>query len=186
MLEWNRKVLEREGERMRGIEEEAERRKVEGENDGGVEGEQAEEDEQDESKIAKDLNSKGGHIIVNDEGEVMDKRQLLSAGLNSAPRKPASATTKAKSTDAAKPQEYHRSSQARNAREAQRERQSRMMERQIEEMTAAEQKSKEEEEKVQEEKSKSRITDGEKMSARERYLQRKKEREEEAKKGKGG
>ncbi|KTW30945.1 uncharacterized protein T551_01497 [Pneumocystis jirovecii RU7] len=33
-------------------------------------------------EIAKELNEKGANVIVNDDGEVVDKRQLLSAGLN--------------------------------------------------------------------------------------------------------
>ncbi|KAG5519916.1 hypothetical protein PMAC_000193 [Pneumocystis sp. 'macacae'] len=33
-------------------------------------------------EIAKELNEKGANVIINDDGEVVDKRQLLSAGLN--------------------------------------------------------------------------------------------------------
>ncbi|RMD42773.1 hypothetical protein DV735_g2332, partial [Chaetothyriales sp. CBS 134920] len=93
----------------------------------------------DESKMAKDLNAKGARIVVNDDGDVVDKRQLLSAGLNVAP-KPRS--------------------------EAQRERQTRMMERQLEEMAdRAEQVAKAEDTQLQE-KNKSRITDEVKMDAK--------------------
>jgi coiled-coil domain-containing protein 55 len=185
MTEWNRKVLERDEERMKGIREEEERRKKEGGEKGeepgvGIEG----EDEVDESKMAREMNEKGGRIVVNDEGELVDKRQLLSAGLNVAPKKPGLGVQQTKSKETSRPQEYYKSGQARNAREAQRERQSRMVERQIEEMAAKQQEAAEEDEKVQEQKNKSKITETEKMSAKERYLQRKREREEEARKAK--
>lgn len=181
MTMWNRRVLERDEERMRMIEESERLRKESGE----IEVAKEQEDEVDESKMAKEVNEKGGHVIVNDEGEVLDKRQLLSAGLNAAPKKPGQTPQARKATDNAQP-EYQRSSQARNAREAQRERQSRMMERQLEEMTAKQQEAEAEEEKARQEKIQSRITEADKMSAKERYLQRKKEREEEAKKAKEG
>ena len=182
MTEWNRRVLQRDEERMRMIEESERNRKG-----GGVVSEsgETEKEEVDESKMAKEVNEKGGHVVVNDEGEVVDKRQLLSAGLNAAPKKPGLATQAAKA-GAARPQEYQRSSQARNAREAQRERQSRMMERQLEEMTAKQQEAEAEEEKARLAKVQSKITEADKTSAKERYLQRKKEREEEARKAKEG
>ena len=182
MTEWNRRVLQKDEERMKLIEESEKQRK-----EGGlvIESEEGNVDEDvNESKMAKELNEKGGHIVVNDEGDVVDKRQLLSAGLNAAPKKPGQAAQAAKAKDGAHPQEYQKTSQARNAREAQRERQSRMMERQLEEMTAKQQEAEAEEEKATEEKTKRKITEADKMSAKERYLQRKKRREEEAKRSK--
>ena len=59
-----------------------------------------------------------------------------------------------------------------------------MMERQIEEMTEKQRQAELEEEKSRQEVSKSKVTENDRLSARERYLQRKKEREEEAKKAK--
>ena len=81
MTEWNRRVLQKDEERMKMIEESERQRK-----EGGVEveGVDGEEDEVDDSDMAKEINEKGGHVVVNDEGEVVDKRQLLSAGLNAA------------------------------------------------------------------------------------------------------
>ncbi|KAI9861684.1 MAG: hypothetical protein M1824_002115 [Vezdaea acicularis] len=35
-----------------------------------------------EAEIAKELNAKGANVALNDEGQVVDKRQLLSSGLN--------------------------------------------------------------------------------------------------------
>ena len=183
MTEWNRRVLQRDEERMRMIEE-SERLRKEGEEVEAAK-EQEQEAEVDESRMAKEVNDKGGHVVINDEGEVVDKRQLLSAGLNAALKKPGSSAQTSKA-GAAQPQEYQRSSQARNAREAQRERQSRMMERQLEEMTAKQQEADAEEEQARLAKVQSKITEADKMSAKERYLQRKREREEEARNAKEG
>jgi coiled-coil domain-containing protein 55 len=182
MTDWNRRVLQKDEERMQMIAEEEQRRKEEGAAEKDV-GMHAEEDT-DESKMAKELNEKGGHIVINDEGEVIDKRQLLFAGLNTAPKRPGQASPTSKVKDTTELQDYSKSGQAKNAREAQRERQSRMMERQLEEMTAKQQEAEAEEEKAREEKTKSKITEADKMGAKERYLQRKKEREEEARKAK--
>jgi coiled-coil domain-containing protein 55 len=182
MLGFNKELLRKEEERMKGIEEAEKRKKEYG--DAGVEADNG-DGANEEVRMARELNEKGGRVVMNDEGEVVDKRQLLSAGLNVAAKKPGHETKSAKSEAISRPQEYQRSSQARNAREAQRERQSRMMERQIEEMAKQQEAEKQEEEKAVEEKTKSRITDDAKMSAKERYLQRKKEREEEAKKAGG-
>ncbi|RMZ83109.1 hypothetical protein DV738_g1209, partial [Chaetothyriales sp. CBS 135597] len=126
---------------------------------------------------------RGAHIVVNDDGEVVDKRQLLSAGLNVAPKQPArnAAAAAAGSAHGRTAQgESSRLSHSRNAREAQRERQTRMMERQLEEIAdKAEQAAKAEDRELQE-KTKSKITDEAKMDAKARYLARKKEREEAA------
>lgn len=146
-------------------------------------------EEKTETKLAADLNSAGANIIVNDDGEIVDKRQLLSAGLNVAPKKGgADADRKRKAAEASslRPQEWQqRSAKAQDARAAQRERQSRMMERQIEEMEAKAKEAEAAEKKELEEKNKTRLTEGDRLSAKERYLQRKREREEEeAKKAK--
>lgn len=134
---------------------------------------------------AAELNAKGARIVVNDEGEVVDKRQLLSAGLNVATKQKTAVST----TDAPSFEPYQegskRSSAARNARESQRERQSRMMEAQLEEMAAKQREQELEEERAREEKVKSSKSTIDVQSAKERYLARKREREEEAKKAKG-
>jgi coiled-coil domain-containing protein 55 len=49
-----------------------------------------EEVEDTDAQLAKKLKEKGPHILVNDDGEIVNKRQLLSAGLNVAKKpKPA-------------------------------------------------------------------------------------------------
>lgn len=182
MTAFHKRMLEKDEERMKSIkeaEDAALRRKELGE-EVRVEG----EDEQSESKIAQELNEKGARIVVNDDGEVVDKRQLLSAGLNAAPKKPGTQLAATKAQDPSRPQEFWRSSKAQDARQSQRERQSRMMERQIEEMTEKQKQAEAEEQREQQEKNKSKVTEADKMGARERFLQRKREREEAAQKKK--
>jgi coiled-coil domain-containing protein 55 len=142
-------------------------------------------EELEAAKKAAELNEKGARILVNDEGEVIDKRQLLSAGLNVAakPKTDANAATAGSATNQ---EGYVRPSAARNARESQRERQSRMMEAQLEEIAAKQHEQELEEEKAREEKLKSSKSTTDVQSAKERYLARKREREEEAAKNAKG
>lgn len=143
------------------------------------------EDEKTDNKLAAELNQKGANIVTNDDGEIIDKRQLLSAGLNVAPKKPT--TDKQAGTGSApKAQEWQRSAKQQDARLSQRERQSRMMERQIEEIEAKQKETEAAEQQALEEKNKTKLTDNDKLSAKERYIQRKKEREEAAKQAKTG
>ncbi|KIW76574.1 hypothetical protein Z517_09018 [Fonsecaea pedrosoi CBS 271.37] len=182
MTAFHKRMLEKDEERMRLIkkaEEEAAKRKED-----GLEEETPIEEEESETKIAEKLNKQGARIVVNDEGEVVDKRQLLSAGLNVAAKKPGREQQATAGSESARKDEYWRSSKAVDARHAQRERQSRMMERQIEEMMEKQKQVKVEEQKQQQDKSKSKVSEADKMSARERFLQRKREREEEARKKK--
>ncbi|KAK6386296.1 uncharacterized protein PV06_06823 [Exophiala oligosperma] len=183
MTAFHKQMLQKDEERMRMIkeaEEEVAKKKAT-----GVEDQVEAEEETTDSKIAEELNKQGARIVVNDEGEIVDKRQLLSAGLNAAPKKPGREPEgPKKSNNDARPQEYWRSSKAQDARQGQRERQSRMVERQIEEMAAKQTEAETEQDKAQQEKNKSRVTEADKMGAKERYLARKKEREEEARKKK--
>ncbi len=144
-----------------------------------------EEVEETDAKLAEKLNEKGAHIIMNEEGEVVDKRQLLSAGLNVA-KKPKAATigTDKAGPTAPKPADYSRSAAAKTARESQRERQTRMMAAQLEEMTQKQAEQEAAEQKAAEGKLKSQKTGADISSAKERYLARKREKEEEAKKAK--
>jgi coiled-coil domain-containing protein 55 len=143
-----------------------------------------EEAEETEAKLAEKLKEKGAHIVVNDDGEIVDKRQLLSAGLNVA-KKPKSVTEGVdKAAPSPKPVDYLRSTAANTARQSQRERQTRMMAAQLEEMAQKQTQQEAEEQKAVEEKAKSQKTGSDILSAKERYLARKREREEEAKKAK--
>ena len=141
--------------------------------------------EETDAKLAEKLKEKGAHVVVNDDGEIVDKRQLLSAGLNVA-KKPKSATESAEKAapSGPKPVDYSRSAAANTARQSQRERQTRMMAAQLEEMAQKQAEQEAEEKKAMEEKAKSQKTGSDILSAKERYLARKREREEEAKKAK--
>lgn len=144
-----------------------------------------EEIEDTDTKIAEKLNEKGARIAVNDDGEIVDKRQLLSAGLNVAkkPKIESQGTDKDPSA-ASKTADYSRSAAATSARQSQRERQTRMMAAQLEEMTQNQAEQEAKEQKAVEEKVKSQKTVVDISSAKERYLARKREKEEEAKSGK--
>lgn len=148
---------------------------------GEVEGEK----ERSEADVAREIGERsGGKIAVNDEGQVVDKRQLLRGGLNIVP-KPKS-TPLANTSRGATSFERSRGSGfvgAGGGKQAMRERQSRMMETQLEQATKRALEEDEEEKAKIERASKSRKTEGDIMSAKERYLARKKEAEEAKKRG---
>jgi hypothetical protein len=134
---------------------------------------QAKAPEVDEKKsdiqIARELNAKGANIELTDDGEVADKTQLLSAGLNvmAAPK--------------ARPSKPHGSPSSLanvtilpSAKAPARERQSRMVEAQLEQLVKRQADDDAEEERRKEHAAKSRKTNDQIVSARERYLQRKK------------
>ena len=114
---------------------------------------------------------------VNEEGQVVDKRQMLSAGLNvkpkpkAAPSQPSTAPVFRQSASMAI-LSGHGGSKA-----AMRERQSRMLEAQLKEAAKRAAIDEDTEKEARERAAKSRKTEGEVSSARERYLQRKKDAE---------
>jgi len=139
------------------------------------------EKEKTEAEIAREANAKGGNIIINDEGQVADKRQLLSAGLNVAPKPKGAA---AASTVAFKTGTQQQAHTGRNVNhKAMRDRQTRMMEAQLEQVAKRAADDEAEEKRKQEHTAKSQKTEGDISSAKERYLQRKREAAEAAKKG---
>lgn len=137
--------------------------------------------EPSETQRAAELNAQGAHIAVNDEGQVVDKRQLLSAGLNVAPKpKPApSAAASARKHDprASGPAAGGRRGET-DPRAGQRARQTEMIAAQLEERTRAEAEAEEARQKEIAERNRSRKSEGEVSSAKERYLARKREREQ--------
>jgi coiled-coil domain-containing protein 55 len=152
-------------------------------------GPQVEETDVDEEKIeaelAREIHEKTGvAIAVNDEGQVVDKRQLLKGGLNILPKPRASASTSASRGDSTVSNRSHGSAFAESGRgkQAMRERQSRMLETQLEQATKRALEREEEERQMIERAAKSRKTEGEIMNAKERYLARKREAEEAKKK----
>jgi hypothetical protein len=180
MIGFYRDVLsrgeERHEEAVKAAEEAARRVKA-----GEVLEETKDEDEKTEAQKADDLNSQGARVAVNDEGQVVDKRQLLSAGLNVAPKpKSQPSAPKPAPRPVARPAAGHQ-----NARAAQRARQTDMVASQYEERVRQEEEAEAAKQKAIAEKARSRKTEGEVSSAKERYLARKKEREEAAAKAKG-
>lgn len=154
-----------------------------GEIDVGGEGE-----DKTEIDLAKDMRAKGVNVHINDEGQITDKRQLLSAGLNVAP----AGKTNASSADHLKAANQKarvnafqiggRTGGKQDQQQAMRERQTRMLEEQLEQTAKRKREEEEAERAALEAKSKSRKTETDISSAKERYLARKREQEEAKKK----
>lgn len=141
-----------------------------------------EKEEPTDAKLAERINAPGGSVLLNADGEVVDKRELLRGGLNlsSSSRKKAEqrhASTHRPSSGGGP------SSRGTGARQAHRERQSRMLEQQLAaQLKRSLDRTREEEAELQN-RVKSRKTDSDISSARERYLARKKAAEEAKAKG---
>jgi coiled-coil domain-containing protein 55 len=136
---------------------------------------EAEPQEKIAAELAKELNERGAKILINDEGQVADKRQLLTAGLNVAPKRKLDGTSASAAAQRPVQQQAYRGPT--EAKRAMRERQTAMMQEQLE---AAAKKAAEDEEQERikvERAAKSRKTDTDVSSARERYLQRKRDAE---------
>ncbi|KAJ5122715.1 hypothetical protein N7476_006181 [Penicillium atrosanguineum] len=140
-------------------------------------------EEKSEAQKADDLNARGARVAVNDEGQVVDKRQLLSAGLNVAPKlktAPSAAST-ATARPAGRPGP---NSNYQSGRAGQRSRQTEMITRQLEQQARQEEEAEAARQKEIAEKARSQKTVSDVSSAKERYLARKREREEAAAKQK--
>lgn len=129
--------------------------------------------EKSEAQLAAELKSKGGAVEINEEGQVVDKTQLLSGGLNlGSSKSPASNSRQSYSAGTRQQQGY----QGRNKQQQDlRARQSKMVE---EQLAQAQKRALDEEVEAKaelERQSKSRKTDTDVQSAKERYLQRKRE-----------
>ncbi|KAM3465873.1 Nuclear speckle splicing regulatory protein 1 [Beauveria bassiana D1-5] len=155
--------------------------------DGADEPDAKEEEEEDDDKVhaarARALNEKGASVEVNEDGQVVDKRQLLRGGLNLDLKKKTAAQQQAQRKPAERePKDSHAPSQA-GRRQAMRERQSRMMEEQLEQSMKRAYDDEETKKQELERASKSRKTEGEISSAKERYLARKRAADEAKKTG---
>lgn len=151
---------------------------------GPVEEEEVEKEKTD-ADIAREINAAGADIALNDEGQVVDKRQLLKGGLNIIP-KPKTSTTATPSRDTTQRMDRNQRGGlvgAGGGKQAMRERQTRMMETQLEEATKRAREEEEEERQKIERAAKSTKTAGDISSAKERYLARKREAEEAKKRG---
>jgi coiled-coil domain-containing protein 55 len=124
---------------------------------------------------AREINTKLGTeaVLINDEGEVVDKRQLLKSGLNVRPK--AKPDAKAIRSEYQDEYEARRAAQRDQGKEREaRKRQQRVIEEQYElskKRVAEEEEEKEEELKLR---AKSKKTTDDVLGARERYLARKK------------
>ncbi|KKK12864.1 hypothetical protein ARAM_006485 [Aspergillus rambellii] len=137
------------------------------------------------AQVAAELNARGAKIAINEEGQVVDKRQLLSAGLNVAPKPKQAAMTpadSARNVPAGSGAGVRMDSRAMGARAAgQRARQTEMIAAQLEEQARQQAETAAAQQREITERSRSQKSAGEVLSARERYLARKREREAAAK-----
>ena len=183
-----KEMVEGEGSMGRGGKEEEE---------GGKVGEEEKNGIASDADAAHKLNSQGANIVINEDGEVALKSQLLSAGLNVAPKPKQKSSTldsgpggsTAPSSRPSAPSSLGAgagagASSAHNRKQAMRERQTKLIEDQLAQATKRAAEEEEEEERKLREKAKSRKTEGEIGGARERYLARKREAAEAAAGGK--
>lgn len=180
MTGFHKEVLEREDQRRADLEKLA----AEAAGSGGLPEVEEGEKEKTATEVARELNAKGGSVAVNEEGEVVDKRQLLRGGLNlGAKKKVEEPTETARSSSSLGQRDHSRGHFGSGGKQAMRERQTRMMEAQLEQALKRARDEEEEERERIEQESKSRKTATDISSAKERYLARKRAAEEAKKNG---
>ncbi|KAF4121228.1 Coiled-coil domain-containing protein 55 (DUF2040) [Geosmithia morbida] len=138
----------------------------------------------EETRRVNELKEKGADIAINEEGQVVDKRQLLRGGLNLSAKRKDPGAQKDSSTRPPDIRERKPAAGGPNvgSKQAMRERQSRMLAEQLEQSTKRSREEADAQREEAERAAKSRKTEGEIMSAKERYLARKRAAEEEKKK----
>lgn len=138
-----------------------------------------------DAELAKAASEKGLDVELNDDGEIVDKRSLLSKGLNvvtkrrTATDEPLSAPSERDSRESRKERDQRRQEeyQARMHRDAQRSRQSAQIEEQMLEMQRKRKLQEQEANRRERSKMDARRNDREAISqAKQRYLERKKQR----------
>ncbi|KAK7740567.1 hypothetical protein SLS53_005411 [Cytospora paraplurivora] len=181
MTGFHKELLEREDQRRL----EMERLAAEAAKSGGLpKVDDAEEKEKTEAEVARELNQKGGAVAINEEGDVVDKRQLLRGGLNlGAKKKTEEPKERGQSSTDSRPHSQSKGHFAPGGKQAMRERQTRMLEAQLEQALKRSREEEEEERRKIENEAKSRKTGEEISSAKERYLARKRAAEEAKKNG---
>lgn len=132
-----------------------------------------EEQEKTGAQIVEEARREGKNVVLNEEGQVADKRQLLNAGLNIV-AKPKPASKKAAAS--ARPAAASAYTSSKSGRNAQRERQTEMVAQQIEAVAKRKADEEAEEQAKLQHASKTQKTETDIMSAKERYLQRKREK----------
>lgn len=182
MTGFHKEMLEREDQRRA----EMEKMVAQAAKTGGMPKGEEEKQEEDrtETDAAREINAKGGSVIVNEDGEVVDKRQLLKGGLNlGAKKKPEAPKDQGRSSSDSRSRDQSRGHFASGGKQAMRERQTRMLEEQLEQSLKRAREEEEEERKKVEQETKSRKTESDISSAKERYLARKRAAEEAKKNG---
>lgn len=150
--------------------------------DEAVSGEQTEKKDLEEGLKDETTLAKEKGAMVNEDGQIVDKRQLLTAGLNVAKK---SKAQEAQSQQARKEREQyaHRPNNFRSdGKKDARERQTRMLEDQLAEASRKAAEEEQTEQEALEKANKRRVTEKDVSSAKERYLARKRAAEEEKKK----
>lgn len=144
----------------------------------GVKAAQDEEKRKSDAELAAEMKSKGIVVHLNEDGQITDKRELLSAGLNVAPSGKSSnkhgsdhLRTGNKQTQSAF------TSRSASSHHASRERQTRVMEEQLAERAKRAREEEEEERAKLEKAAKSTKTEKDVVDAKARYLARKAARE---------
>ncbi|KAH9900503.1 hypothetical protein F4778DRAFT_739246 [Xylariomycetidae sp. FL2044] len=173
---------QRHAEVVKAAEERAKAGPREGEDD--PEGGKEEKKEKTEADVAREINEKGGHIAINEDGQVVDKRELLRGGLNLGAKKKAESqrdrddrAAAGRGDDARGDRSSRGFAGSGGGKQAMRERQSRMLEAQLEQSLKRSLEEEEAERQRVERAAKSRKTESDISSARERYLARKREAE---------
>jgi len=133
--------------------------------------------ERTDADLAAEMKTKGVNVQLNEEGQITDKRQLLSAGLNVAPAVKGSGKGSADHLRTQNKPAQQAFAGKRNDQRAMRERQTKMMEEQLAEATKRAADEEADELRKREHAAKSKKTDADISSAKERYLARKREAE---------
>jgi len=141
--------------------------------------------EKSEADFAREINARGGSIAINEDGQVVDKRQLLKGGLNLGAKKPEASKLAERGPAHRNDRGPGRGFVGAGGRHGMRERQSRMLEDQLAEALKRSRDDEEAEKQKVEEASKSRKTEADLSAAKARYLARKREAEEAKKKASG-
>lgn len=137
-----------------------------------------EEKKRSDAELAAELKAKGVNVHLNEDGQITDKRELLTAGLNVAPSEKSKDGRSADHLRSSnRPAQSAFPRRDAGSRDAQRERQSRMVEEQLE-ASAKRKREEEAEQRAKEEReAKSKKTEKDVGDAKARYLARKAARE---------
>ncbi|RDA85974.1 hypothetical protein CP533_1052 [Ophiocordyceps camponoti-saundersi (nom. inval.)] len=185
MSAYYRQLLERDEERHAQAVKAVQQRAEHGTTPAEKEEPEAEDKERAEAALAHELNEKGASVAVNEDGQVVDKRQLLKGGLNVGTKKREAVRREADREDQRFDSDRPRPGFNGSRKQAMRARQSRMLEEQFEQSLKRSREADDARRLEAERAAKSRKTEGEISSARERFLARKRAAAEEAAKDQG-